>query len=84
LANYQNIEGLGKHLLSLINQKSKHDFFLFVQAEIKEVVDEACDHLPNVIRQQCRSFVATYGDAFVALLAQEMDPSQVSLSLQFM
>ncbi|KAF4528847.1 hypothetical protein B566_EDAN017671 [Ephemera danica] len=47
------------------------------EAEIKEVVDEACDHLPKVISQQCRSFVATYGDAFVALLAQEIDPSQI-------
>lgn len=47
------------------------------EAEIKEFVDEACDHLPKSIGPQCRSFVATYGDALVALLAQEVDPSQV-------
>jgi hypothetical protein len=38
---------------------------------------EACDHLPDVIQGQCREFVETYGNAFIALLAQEIDPSLV-------
>lgn len=54
------------------------------EAEIKEFVDEACDHLPKSIGPQCRSFVATYGDALVALLAQEVDPSQVIFSKLFL
>ncbi|XP_059489163.1 prosaposin [Neocloeon triangulifer] len=51
------------------------------EAEIKEFVDEACDHLPKSIGPQCRSFVSTYADALIALLAQEVDPSQVCPSL---
>lgn len=47
------------------------------ESKIKEVVEQACDHLPDTINAQCRSFVDTYGDALVALLAQEIDPSQV-------
>ncbi|GLH13878.1 Uncharacterized protein GBIM_18364 [Gryllus bimaculatus] len=47
------------------------------ESEIRKVVGEACDHLPHTIDDQCRSFVDTYGDALVALLAQEIDPSQV-------
>ncbi|CAB3361640.1 Hypothetical predicted protein [Cloeon dipterum] len=51
------------------------------EAEIKELIDEACDHLPKSIGPQCRSFVATYSDALIALLAQEVDPSQVCPSI---
>jgi hypothetical protein len=40
---------------------------------------EACDHLPDVVEGQCREFVETYGNAFIALLAQEIDPSLVSI-----
>jgi hypothetical protein len=49
-----------------------------LQAQIEKVVEEACDHLPDAIQGQCREFVETYGSAFVALLAQEIDPSVVS------
>lgn len=33
--------------------------------------------LPKTISNQCVQFVDMYGDAFIALLAQEIDPSQV-------
>lgn len=39
---------------------------------------EACDYLPSSVEGQCREFVDTYGNAVIALLAQEIDPSQVS------
>jgi hypothetical protein len=51
---------------------------LWLQAQIENVVEEACGHLPDAIRGQCREFVETYGNAFIALLAQEIDPSVVS------
>lgn len=50
--------------------------FLF-QDEIKKVVDEACYKLPTTINNTCIEFVNTYGDALVAILAQEIDPSTV-------
>ncbi|GLV43603.1 Saposin-related [Carabus blaptoides fortunei] len=63
------------------------EYFLhFIQQEItdpktedkiKQYVHGACERLPKTIREQCDSFVDMYGDAFVALLAQEIDPSQV-------
>jgi len=47
------------------------------EAEIEKVVKEACDYLPASVEGQCRQFVDTYGNAVIALLAQEIDPSQV-------
>lgn len=49
-----------------------------MQAQIEKVVKEACDYLPTSVEGQCREFVDTYGNAVIALLAQEIDPSQVS------
>jgi hypothetical protein len=49
-----------------------------LQAQIEKVVKEACDYLPGSVEGQCREFVDTYGNAVIALLAQEIDPSQVS------
>jgi len=49
-----------------------------LQAEIENVVKEACNYLPTSVEGQCREFVDTYGNAVIALLAQEIDPSQVS------
>jgi hypothetical protein len=49
-----------------------------LQAQIEKVVKEACDYLPTSVEGQCREFVDTYGNAVIALLAQEIDPSQVS------
>lgn len=40
-------------------------------------MDEACDKLPSTVNETCVQFVDTYGDAFVAILAQEIDPSTV-------
>jgi len=47
------------------------------EAEIEKVVKEACDYLPASVEGQCREFVDTYGNAVIALLAQEIDPSQI-------
>lgn len=38
-----------------------------------------CKKLPNSIENECGQFIDTYGDAVVALLAQEIDPSQVNI-----
>lgn len=33
--------------------------------------------MPSSVNETCHDFVNTYGDAFVALLAQEIDPATV-------
>lgn len=48
-----------------------------VEDEIKEVIDKACSKLPRSINETCVEFVNTYEPALVALLAQEIDPSQI-------
>lgn len=40
-------------------------------------MDTACGKLPDSINASCTEFVNTYEPALIALLAQEMDPSQV-------
>ncbi|KAJ9594699.1 hypothetical protein L9F63_014033, partial [Diploptera punctata] len=48
------------------------------KTELEEkIVTAACDRLPVSVQGQCREFVETYGNAFIALVAQEIDPSQV-------
>ena len=48
-----------------------------LQQEIKDVIDKVCEKLPSSVNETCFEFVNTYGDAFVALLAQEIDPSTI-------
>ncbi|CAB0040365.1 unnamed protein product [Trichogramma brassicae] len=45
--------------------------------DIKNVVGRVCKKLPNSIQSECNQFVDTYGDALVAILAQEIDPAEV-------
>ncbi|KAK4881659.1 hypothetical protein RN001_004978 [Aquatica leii] len=47
------------------------------EERVKEVVDKACDMLPSSIRSTCENFVKDYGPAFIAIFAQEIDPSIV-------
>lgn len=48
-----------------------------VEDEVKKVVDEACSKLPISVNKTCVEFVDNYEPALVAILAQEIDPSQV-------
>lgn len=69
------------------------EYFLhFVQTElaaektvekVKSVVEGACDRLPKTINTQCKDFVDAYGNAFIAILVQEVDPSVVCPKLGF-
>jgi len=50
------------------------------ETDIKDFVDNLCDkYLPKEMREQCEGFVANYGDQFIALVSQEIDPTEVSL-----
>jgi hypothetical protein len=45
--------------------------------KVKEFFKKLCTKVPSSIEGECQEFVNTYGDAVVALLVQEIDPSQV-------
>lgn len=44
---------------------------------IKEAVLHSCHKLPNELQGQCQSFINMYGDAVIALLIQDIDPSEI-------
>lgn len=45
---------------------------------MKQALEKVCKKLPESIEGQCTEFVDVYGDAVVAILVQEIDPSNVS------
>ncbi|KAK9878890.1 hypothetical protein WA026_003719 [Henosepilachna vigintioctopunctata] len=47
------------------------------ETEIKNVIEKACNKLPSSINTTCVNFVEMYEPAVIALLAQEIDPSQI-------
>lgn len=44
---------------------------------IKKTVETTCTKLPAAFRGECQGFVDTYGDAIIAMLVQDIDPSLV-------
>lgn len=53
----------------------------YFQSKVKEALGKVCTKLPESIENQCTQFVDLYGDAIVAILVQEIDPSQVSVEV---
>lgn len=51
------------------------------EAEIRTALEKSCLVIPSSFEQQCKQFVDQYGDAFISLVAQEVDPSIVSVQL---
>lgn len=51
------------------------------EEKIKTVVNSVCVKLPKNVATQCSSFIEVYGDAFISILAQEVDPSLVCPSI---
>lgn len=41
-----------------------------------------CDKIPNLVEDMCHEFVDQYGDAVIALLVQEIDPSMVIIQIK--
>lgn len=56
-------------------------FNLNFQENIKAAVEKACKMLPTSVASNCDAFVEAYGNAVIALLVQEIDPSQVYIFL---
>lgn len=44
---------------------------------IKKAVENNCEKLPKAFTGECQGFVDTYGDAIIAMLVQDIDPSLV-------
>lgn len=61
-----------------INIGNASDYF---QDKVREALGKVCKKLPESIANQCTQFIDLYGDAVVAILAQEIDPSQVSVKI---
>lgn len=53
----------------------------YFQSKVKETLIKVCTKLPEPIDDECTQFVDLYGNAIVAILAQEIDPSQVSVEV---
>ncbi|XP_057325757.1 prosaposin [Microplitis mediator] len=47
------------------------------ESNIKQALGKVCDKIPNLVEDMCHEFVDQYGDAVIALLVQEIDPSMV-------
>ncbi|XP_076629716.1 prosaposin isoform X2 [Colletes latitarsis] len=47
------------------------------EEKLKQRLEYVCKKLPESVRGECSEFVDNYGDVIVAILAQEIDPSQV-------
>lgn len=48
------------------------------EVQIRNALEKSCLVLPSSYEDQCKQFVDQYGDAFISLIAQEVDPSVVS------
>ncbi|GAB0091970.1 uncharacterized protein DMENIID0001_068940 [Sergentomyia squamirostris] len=53
------------------------------EEKIKAKVNEVCDRIPSTFGPECHSFIDTYGDAVVAMLVQDIDPTLVCPRLHF-
>lgn len=47
------------------------------EKEIRFALEKSCAIMPPSFESQCKQFVDQYGDAFISLIAQEVDPSIV-------
>lgn len=52
------------------------------EEEVKKVVGETCNRLPKSVSGQCHNFVDIYSDAIIALIIQNIDPSQLCPALR--
>lgn len=65
---------LCEYLLHYIQQAITNPI---TEEKVKHVIEKVCQKLPKSEQNNCQEFVNTYGDAVVAILAQQIDPSQV-------
>ena len=47
------------------------------EAEIKEALENICGYLPGQYAKQCKTFVDTYTDMLIDLIAKDLTPDEV-------
>ncbi|XP_060857107.1 prosaposin-like isoform X2 [Metopolophium dirhodum] len=52
------------------------------EARIRTALEKSCFVVPSSFEPQCKQFVDQYGDAFISLIAQEVDPSIICPELK--
>jgi len=52
-----------------------------VQDDLTHVIEQACDDLPEEMRQDCKSLVETYGPAIFQALAENLNPMTICPTL---
>ena len=65
-----------KELDSMI--EDKHN-----EAEIKKALETLCSYLPNKYADKCVTFVDTYADMIINLIAQDLSPEEVTIFRKF-
>jgi len=58
-----------------------HKYIKKFKEKMKEFLGKICTKIPSSLEGECKEFVDIYGDAVVALIVQEIDPSQVNIFL---
>uniref|UniRef100_A0A6B2EIA5 Putative saposin n=1 Tax=Phlebotomus kandelakii TaxID=1109342 RepID=A0A6B2EIA5_9DIPT len=53
------------------------------EEKIKSEVNKVCSRIPHTFEPECHNFIDVYGDAIVALLVQDVDPSVVCPRIRF-
>lgn len=49
------------------------------EEEILNAMEMSCLVLPSSFKEQCKQFIDQYGDAFISLVVQAVDPSNVCI-----
>lgn len=57
-------------------------YFHFLQANIKEALNNLCSHLSSNLKQECQDFVNTYADELVDMLVADLNPQEVCVYLK--
>lgn len=55
---------------------------IFLQADIKQALDNLCSHLSSNLKQECEDFVNTYADELVSMLIADLNPQEVCVYLK--
>ena len=56
---------------------------IFFQTEIIEILEDVCKLVPGNLKDQCTTYVETYGPLILMLLEQELDPNVACVFLEF-
>ena len=50
--------------------------------ELAQILEEVCKIMPTVLRDECKSFIDTYGFDLIAILVREFDPAKACTAIK--